>query len=160
MSLEIERKYLVRNDSWRRPGTGTRYRQGYLLTEPDRNVRIRVGSGRGFITIKGPMVNRARTEYEYPIPVQDANEMLDTLCLKPLIEKTRYTIGHAGLLWEVDEFEGENAGLIIAEVELADADQQIRLPDWIGEEVTDDLRYYNASLISRPYSTWGRGPSS
>jgi adenylate cyclase len=155
MPLEIERKYLVRNDSWRTQGKGTRYRQGYLSTEPARNVRVRVGADRGFITVKGLTVNMARPEYEYAIPVEDANEMLDTLCLKPIIEKVRYTVEHAGLLWEIDEFEGENAGLVIAEVELAGADQAIRLPDWIGEEVTDDARYYNASLIANPFTTWG-----
>jgi adenylate cyclase len=159
MPLEIERKYLIVNNNWRTPGAGTRYRQGYLSTEPARSVRVRVGAGRGFITLKGLTVNGGRPEYEYPIPVEDANELLDTLCLKPLIEKTRYTIEHAGLLWEVDEFEGENAGLIIAEVELTDADQRILLPDWIGEEVTDDPRYYNASLIANPFTRWGKDPS-
>jgi len=157
MPLEIERKYLVRNDSWRMPGKGTRYRQGYLSTEPARNVRVRVGADRGFITVKGLTVNTTRLEYEYAIPVEDANEMLDALCLKPIIEKVRYTIEHAGLLWEVDEFEGENAGLVVAEVELAEADQTILLPDWIGEEVTDDPRYYNASLIANPFTSWGNG---
>ena len=155
MSLEIERKYLVRNDSWRTQGKGTRYRQGYLSTEPARNVRIRTGAGRGFITVKGLTLNLARPEYEYAIPVEDANEILDNLCLKPIIEKVRYSIEHAGLLWEVDEFEGDNAGLVIAEVELAGTDQTILLPDWIGEEVTDDARYYNASLIANPFTAWG-----
>jgi len=159
MPLEIERKYLVRNDSWRTQGKGTRYRQGYLSTEPARTVRVRVAAGRGFITVKGLTVRVTRPEYEYPIPVEDANEMLDTLCLKPIIEKVRYTIEYAGLLWEVDEFEGENAGLVIAEVELARADQTILLPDWIGEEVTDDARYYNASLIANPFTSWGGKPS-
>ena len=155
MPLEIERKYLVRNDSWRSLGEGNRYRQGYLSTEPGRIVRIRVAAGKGFITVKGLTVNMTRPEYEYAIPVEDANEMLDTLCLKPIIEKVRYTIEHDGLFWEVDEFEGENAGLVIAEVELARADQTILLPDWIGEEVTDDARYYNASLIANPFTHWG-----
>jgi adenylate cyclase len=158
MPLEIERKYLVRNNRWRMPGKGTRYRQGYLSTEAARNVRVRVAAGRGFITVKGLTVNITRPEYEYPIPVEDANEMLDTLCLKPIIEKVRYLIEHAGLLWEVDEFEGENAGLVIAEVELARADQTVILPDWIGEEVTDDARYHNASLIANPFTTWGKNP--
>ncbi|MGB7932028.1 MAG: CYTH domain-containing protein [Gammaproteobacteria bacterium] len=158
MPLEIERKYLVRNYSWRMPGKGTRYRQGYLSTDPTRTVRVRVAAGRGFITVKGVTVNITRPEYEYPIPVEDANEMLDTLCLKPIIEKIRYPVEHAGLLWEVDEFEGENAGLVIAEVELARADQTVILPDWIGEEVTDDARYYNASLIANPFTTWGNSP--
>jgi adenylate cyclase len=155
MPLEIERKYLLRNDSWRSLGEGKRYRQGYLSTEPGRTVRVRVAAGRGFITVKGLTVNVTRPEYEYAIPVEDADEMLDTLCLKPIIEKVRYTIEHAGLLWEVDEFEGENAGLVIAEVELTEADQTILLPDWIGKEVTDDARYYNASLISNPFTSWG-----
>ena len=159
MALEIERKYLMRNDNWRTLGSGTRYRQGYLSTEPERSVRVRIAAGRGFITIKGLTVNAERPEYEYPIPVEDANEMLDILCLKPIIEKTRYTIEHAGLLWEVDEFEGENAGLIIAEVELEEADQHVSLPDWIGEEVTDDPRYYNASLIANPFTRWSHNPS-
>jgi CYTH domain-containing protein len=118
-----------------------------------------VGAGKGFLTIKGPLAGIERREYEYPIPVEEANEMLDTLCLKPIIEKVRYSIEHDGLLWEVDEFEGENAGLVIAEVELADADQRILLPDWIGEEVTDDPRYYNASLIANPFTRWGKNPS-
>jgi adenylate cyclase len=159
MPLEIERKYLLRNDGWRSLGEGNRYRQGYLSTEPGRIVRVRVASGRGFITVKGLTVNATRPEYEYAIPVEDANEMLDSLCLKPIIEKVRYTIEYAGLLWEVDEFEGENAGLVIAEVELARADQTILLPDWVGEEVTGDPRYFNASLIENPFPTWGNNPS-
>jgi len=154
MPVEIERKYLVRNDGWRASGAGIRYRQGYLSTQPGRSVRVRVGAGRGVLTIKGLIVNATRPEYEYPIPVEDANELLNNLCLRPIIEKTRYTIAHEGLLWEIDEFEGVNAGLIIAEVELAEPDQQIRLPDWVGEEVTDDPRYYNACLIANPFTKW------
>jgi adenylate cyclase len=157
--LEIERKFLVTHDGWRRPGGGVRYRQGYLSTDPGRSVRVRSGAGRAFITIKGLTMNRTRPEYEYPIPLNDAEELLDRLCLKPLIEKTRHIVEHAGLRWEVDEFEGVNAGLVIAEVELAAADQRIQLPDWVGEEVTDDPRYYNASLIEHPYSTWGGRPT-
>jgi CYTH domain-containing protein len=158
MPLEIERKYLVRNDDWRSVGAGIRYRQGYLSVVPGRSVRVRVGAGKGFLTIKGPLVGMERREYEYPIPVEEANEMLDTLCLKPIIEKTRYRVEHAGLQWEVDEFEGENSGLVVAEVELETADQRIVLPDWVGEEVTDDLRYYNASLLTYPFVKWGGHP--
>jgi adenylate cyclase len=158
MPREIERKYLVRNDGWRPVGAGIRYRQGYLSTDPGRSVRVRVGAGAGFLTIKGPLVGMTRQEYEYPIPVEEANEMLDSLCLKPIIEKTRYLIEHAGRQWEVDEFEGENAGLVIAEVELECANQRITLPDWVGEEVTDDLRYYNASLRTYPFVKWGSRP--
>lgn len=155
MSFEIERKFLVIHDHWRRPDDGVRYRQGYLSTEPGRSVRIRAAGGKGMITIKGATANRTRPEYEYTIPLEDAEELLDTLCLKPLIEKTRYVVEYAGIRWEVDEFDGVNAGLVIAEVELAAADQNIYLPDWVGQEVTDDPRYYNASLIEQPYSTWG-----
>jgi adenylate cyclase len=155
MPLEIERKFLVTGDGWRRPGGGVRYRQGYLSTEPGRSVRVRSGAGKAFLTIKGLTVNSTRPEYEYPIPPPDAEELLDTLCLKPLIEKTRYIVEHAGLRWEVDEFGGVNAGLVIAEVELASPDQRIELPYWVGAEVTDDPRYYNASLIAHPYAMWG-----
>jgi adenylate cyclase len=159
MPLEIERKFMVIHDGWRRPGRGIRYRQGYLSTDPGRSVRIRSGAGKAFITIKGQTVNRTRAEYEYPVPVDDAEELLDSLCLRPLIEKTRHIVEHAGLHWEVDEFDGANAGLVIAEVELAAANQHIQLPDWVGEEVTDDPRYYNVSLIEHPYSTWGGRPA-
>jgi adenylate cyclase len=159
MPLEIERKYLVRYDRWRTSGAGIRYRQGYLSTEPGRSVRVRVGAGVGVLTIKGLTVGMARPEYEYSIPMDEAIEILDTLCLKPIIEKVRYTIEHAGLRWEVDVFEGENAGLVIAEVELAAANQRIILPDWVGEEVTDDPRYYNVSLLTNPFTQWGNPTS-
>ena len=102
----------------------------------------------------GESVGAARSEYEYPIPLDHANEMLDQLCLRPIIEKIRYKIPFGGLIWEVDEFEGENAGLIVAEVELKHEEQSPKLPQWVGEEVTDDTRYYNASLIAHPYSRW------
>jgi CYTH domain-containing protein len=154
MAIEIERKFLVADDSWRELGPGSHYRQGYLSTEPGRTVRVRVAAGKGFLTIKGKTVNASRAEYEYAIPLQDASAMLDELCERPLIEKTRYRIEYQGLIWEVDEFEGENAGLVIAEVELAAADQAVVLPAWIGEEVTSDPRYYNASLIANPFSGW------
>lgn len=154
MATEIERKFLVKDDSWRGLGPGSRYRQGYLSTDPERTVRARVVAGKGYLTIKGKTVNAARAEYEYSIPVQDAEAILDELCQRPLIEKTRYQIDYQGLVWEVDEFEGENAGLVIAEVELASADQAVSLPGWIGEEVTADPRYYNANLIANPFSRW------
>ena len=156
MATEIERKFLVRDDSWRGLGKGSHYRQGYLSTEAGRTVRVRVADGRGYLTIKGKTVNATRAEYEYVIPLQDANEMLDELCARPLIEKTRYRIEHRGLVWEVDDFEGENAGLVIAEVELDSVEQAVALPAWVGEEVTAELRYYNANLIANPYSRWSR----
>jgi len=154
MAIEIERKFLLADDSWRGLGSGSHYRQGYLSTEPGRTVRVRVAAGKGYLTIKGKTINASRAEYEYAIPLQDASAMLDELCKRPLIEKTRYRIEYQGLLWEVDEFEGENAGLVIAEVELAAEGQAVVLPAWIGEEVTADSRYYNASLIANPFSRW------
>ncbi len=154
MAVEIERKFLVKDDGWRGLGVGSHYRQGYLSTEPDRTVRVRMAAGNGYLTIKGKSVNATRAEYEYVIPSQDAAAMLDEMCKRPLIEKTRYRIEHQGLVWEVDEFEGENSGLVIAEVELASEDQVVALPVWVGEEVTGDLRYYNANLITNPFSRW------
>ena len=155
MAIEIERKFLVKDDAWRGLGQGSsHYRQGYLSTEPDRTVRIRMAAGKGYLTVKGKTVNATRAEYEYVIPAQDADAMLDELCARPLIEKTRYRIEYQGMVWEVDEFEGENAGLVIAEVELAAEDQRVALPAWVGEEVTTDPRYYNANLIAKPFSRW------
>jgi adenylate cyclase len=154
MAREIERKFLIRNDDWRGQGSGKRYRQGYLSTVKERTVRVRMAGDQGYITIKGISVGASRAEYEYEIPASDANEMLDRLCEKPLIEKTRYRIPHAGLVWEIDEFEGDNRGLIVAEVELKDEHQAVDLPGWIGEEVTGDPRYFNSSLVAKPFTTW------
>ena len=154
MPQEIERKFLVKREDWRVPGTGTPYRQGYLSTVPGRSVRIRLIRDKGFITVKGISVGATRAEYEYEIPAGEAGEMLDNLCERPLIEKTRYRIEHQGLVWEVDEFDGDNAGLIIAEVELDREDQVVVLPDWVGKEVTGDPRYYNASLVAHPFASW------
>jgi adenylate cyclase len=159
MSLEIERKYLVEGESWRASGTGTVYRQGYLSTVPERSVRVRVAGDKAYLTVKGAAAGAARAEYEYAIPVKDAREMLDNLCERPLIEKTRYQVEYRGLMWEIDEFTGENAGLLLAEVELESENQAVELPDWVGAEVTGDPRYYNASLVSRPYSSWDRDDS-
>jgi CYTH domain-containing protein len=154
MPHEIERKYLVKGEDWRVPGTGIPYRQGYLSTLPERTVRVRLIRDKGYLTVKGISVGARRAEYEYEISAGEASEMLDNLCERPLIEKTRYRLEHHGLTWEVDEFDGDNAGLIIAEVELDDEDQAITLPDWVGKEVTGERRYYNASLIAEPYTGW------
>jgi CYTH domain-containing protein len=156
MPLEIERKFLVRGEGWRDQGGGIPYRQGYLSTVPDRTVRVRLVRDKGYLTIKGVSVGATRAEYEYEIPAVEASEMLDNLCERPLIEKTRYRVEHQGLIWEVDEFDGDNAGLIIAEVELDAEDQAIILPDWVGNEVTGDPRYYNANLITDPFTNWSR----
>jgi CYTH domain-containing protein len=156
MAIEIERKFLVKSDDWRRDAVGVAYRQGYLSTERGRTVRVRIGGDKAFITVKGPAGNAARDEFEYPIPLEDAEQILDRLCHRPLIEKLRYKIPGKGVTWEVDEFQGENAGLIIAEVELQRADQPVKLPAWIGREVTEDSRYANASLVRNPYRRWGK----
>ena len=154
MGKEIERKFLVKNDDWRSQGDGKRYRQGYLSTVKERTVRVRTAGDKGFITVKGISVGASRSEYEYEIPAADANEMLDRLCERPLIEKVRYRVPHAGLVWEIDEFEGDNRGLIVAEVELKDEHQTVPLPGWVGEEVTGDPRYFNANLVAKPFTSW------
>ncbi len=154
MALEIERKFLVVGDAWRALAEGVVYRQGYLSTDADRTLRVRTVGPKGYLTVKGITVGATRTEFEYEIPVADADAMLDELCLRPLIEKTRHRIEFDGLVWEVDVFAGDNHGLVVAEVELAREDQAFRLPDWIGEEVTDDPRYYNANLVAHPYKDW------
>lgn len=157
MGTEIERKFLVVGDAWRQGAIGVLYRQGYLCTTPERTVRVRVAGDKGYLTVKGSRTGVSRLEFEYPIPLEDAQAMLDALCVRPLIEKTRYRIDHGGLVWEVDEFAGENAGLVIAEVELEREDQEVSLPAWVGKEVSADDRYANSSLAERPFSTWGAG---
>jgi adenylate cyclase len=155
MGREIERKYLVRDESWRRDADqGVRYRQGYLSLEPGRSVRVRQAGDLGFLTIKGPSEGAGRDEFEYPIPLADAEHLLNRLCIQPLIEKTRYTIQHSGWKWEIDEFAGENRGLIVAEIEIPDERQTFDKPGWAGEEVTHDRRYYNSQLVLHPYPEW------
>ena len=154
MGKEIEKKFLVEGDTWREKSEGVLFRQGYLSTIKERTVRVRTIDSKGFLTIKGITVGATRAEYEYEISVSDANEMLDSLCEKPIIEKNRTKIEYKGLIWEVDEFFGENEGLIFAEVELDSEDQDIALPEWIGEEVTGDHRYFNSNLIRNPFKNW------
>lgn len=154
MGKEIERKFLVRDQSYRDGASCRTYRQGYLSTASDKIVRVRADGLRGYLTIKGPSNGASRTEYEYEIPLSDAEEMLARMCEKPLIEKRRYLVVHEGMTWEVDEFLGENEGLCIAEIELEREDQGFALPPWAGREVTADSRYYNANLVKRPYRSW------
>ncbi len=154
MAKEIERKFLVSGDAWRQLATGTYYRQGYLSTVKERTVRVRTIDEDAFLTIKGVSRGLTRVEYEYQVPHGDAVEMLADLCLQPIVEKHRYKIEYQGLVWEVDEFHGVNEGLIVAEVELESEEQEVPKPDWIGEEVSDDPRYFNANLIANPYTTW------
>lgn len=153
--VEIERKFLVVSDAWRHGARGVSLRQGYLCTDPDRTVRVRLQGDEGRLTIKGRRRGAEAPEFEYAIPAADAARLLD-LCAAPPIEKTRYRVPHAGVVWEVDEFHGPNAGLVVAEVELERADQPIVPPSWIGREVTDDPGYSNARLSERPFSTWSR----
>lgn len=154
MGKEIEKKFLVRGDVWRSLAKGTAYRQGYLNSAKERTVRIRTIDAKAFLTIKGLTVGATRSEYEYEIPVADCDAMLDALAEKPIIEKKRYKVPFAGLTWEIDEFFGDNAGLIVAEVELESETQIFEKPDWVGEEVTADPRYFNSNLIKHPYTKW------
>jgi adenylate cyclase len=151
---EIERKFLVRSDAWKQGGRPARITQGYLSRVNERVVRVRLAGGKGWITVKGKSQGPRRKEFEYEIPPAHAAEMLDQLCERPLLDKLRYRIPIGDVTWEVDEFLGENAGLVVAEVELARDGHPIALPDWVGAEVTDDPRYYNNHLVSHPYSTW------
>lgn len=154
MGIEIERKFLLAGDGWRGLGTPTLMRQGYLVADAVRTVRVRIEGERAVITVKGKSTGASRGEWEYAIPVPDAAELLDGLCEQPLVEKVRHRIEHAGHVWEVDEFLGLNAGLVVAEIELGAEDEAFDKPDWIGREVTGDKRFYNSSLIRHPYSEW------
>ncbi|NRR29583.1 CYTH domain-containing protein [Oxalobacteraceae bacterium] len=153
MGVEIERKFLLKGDAWRALAEPLLLRQGYLSSHRDRVVRVRIEGEQGVMTVKGRTVGVSRGEWEYPIPLADAQELL-LLCEQPLIEKTRRRIPFAGNVWEVDEFFGANAGLVVAEIELASEDQAFDKPDWIGEEVSSDVRYLNANLIKHPFSAW------
>lgn len=154
MGLEIERKFLLKHEGWRTLITNsTEIKQGYLNSDKKRTVRVRIRGMEGFLTIKGQNDHLSREEFEYTIPLEEARKLM-LLCEKPIIEKTRYEYHTNGLVWEIDEFAGENKGLLLAEVELQSENQSIDLPDWIGEEVSTDPRFYNSSLIKRPYSQW------
>jgi adenylate cyclase len=154
MSVEIERKFLVRGTAWKALGEAVLLRQAYLSAHPDRTVRVRIEGQGATLTIKGRSHGAVRSEWEYPIPLEDAEALLDGLCERPLIEKTRTRVAHAGMVWEIDEFFGDNLGLVVAEIELDSEDQAFQKPDWIGEEVTQDTRYYNSSLIRQPFKSW------
>ena len=152
MGIEIERKFLVTGDGWRQ-GAGLAYAQGYLNRDPQRTVRVRIAGGMAFLTVKGASKGATRAEFEYAIPVDDAAQLLE-LSDGPVVRKVRRVIEHAGSTWEVDEFEGDNAGLVLAEVELESEGQAYAKPEWLGREVTGDPRYYNSSLAANPYSRW------
>ncbi|MBX2865488.1 MAG: CYTH domain-containing protein [Leptolyngbyaceae cyanobacterium MAG.088] len=154
MAKEIERKFLIQGDHWRDLAKGRYYCQGYVPTQGKQTVRVRIIEDKGYLTLKGPVVGISRSEFEYEIPLTDAQTILAELCQKPVIEKHRYRIVLGDVVWEVDEFLGENQGLLLAEVELSDADQTVDLPTWIGEEVTGDPRYYNSNLVEYPFKNW------
>ncbi|WP_395400699.1 CYTH domain-containing protein [Pseudoduganella sp. UC29_106] len=154
MGIEIERKFLVAHDAWRSQGEPVLLRQGYLSSHPERVVRVRIEGSRAVMTIKSKNTGASRGEWEYPLPMEDAAEFLDKLCEQPIIEKYRRRIPFGGFTWEVDEFLGANAGLVVAEIELPSEDTQFDKPDWAGEEVTHDRRYYNSALVAQPFSKW------
>lgn len=154
MAIEIERKFLVKNDTYKEGIIPKYFRQGYLCVDEERVVRVRVADERAFITIKGKNNGISRIEYEYEIPKDEAVEMLDKLALPGVIEKYRYCVSFASKLWEVDEFLGNNAGLVLAEIELKNADESFEIPDWLAEEVSHDARYYNSNLSKKPYNQW------
>ena len=154
MGIEIERKFLIVGEQWRSGAVGARYCQGYIRTQGNATVRVRIAGQRGFLTIKGPTDGISRAEFEYPIPLAEAEQLLEHLCDRPLIEKIRYQVESHGHQWEIDEFMGENQGLILAEVELNDPEQAIAMPAWAGQEVSSDPRYFNANLAQYPFSQW------
>jgi adenylate cyclase len=154
MGLEIERKFLVKNDNWKSVAdSGTKVKQGYLNSEMERTVRVRTASEKGILTIKGKNQNLTRAEFEYEIPIDDADALMN-LCEKPIIEKTRHLVKMDTNTWEIDVFEGKNKGLVVAEIELQSEDQVVQYPDWLGQEVSTDARYFNSSLIKNPFENW------
>jgi len=158
MAIEIERKFLVRDDGWRQQAdAGIYYSQGYLSSDPQCCIRVRLAADRAWLNIKKATSEIRRLEYEYPIPLPDARELLEELCPTGRVEKTRYRIPFAAHVWEVDVFENANAGLVVAEVELDDTQEAFESPPWLGKEVSDDRRYYNMNLALLPFSQWSTG---
>lgn len=156
MAKEIEHKFTVKSDKYKSLATPTLYRQGYIPTRNGMTVRVRIAGEKGFVTFKDKTIGMSRNEFEYEIPVAEACQMLDTMCDKPQIEKYRYIIPAAeqGLKWEVDEFLGDNAGLVVAEIEVPAEDTKFSLPEWIDKEVTGDKKYNNSQLCKKPYKEW------
>ena len=158
MGIEIERKFLVTGTAWRTVA-GVRFSQGYLNRDKERTVRVRLAGEKAFLTIKGATTGATRVEFEYEIPAMDGEQLL-SLCEQPIIEKIRQVISHEGATWEVDEFLGENAGLVVAEIELQSEEQAFARPQWLGAEVTHDPRYFNSSLAAQPFSRWPATPAA
>lgn len=154
MSVEIERKFRVVSDAWRPGATGVSVRQGYLTASRDLTVRVRIAGPLATLTIKGPTAGITRAEFEYPIPVEDAAQLLADHCGGRIVKKTRYRVAHEGRVWEVDEFEGANAGLVLAEIELESEDDSFATPEWVGAELSGDPRFNNSALAERPWGDW------
>jgi len=155
MGKEIERKFLLNREKWLaidKP-SGQHFRQGYILTDPNKTIRVRTTETQGFLTIKGISVGASRSEYEYEIPLHEASELLDNFATSEL-EKIRYVITYKEKVWEIDEFLGDNFGLMVAEIELISEDEEFDLPEWIDQEVTEDQKYYNSNLTLNPYKLW------
>ena len=156
MAKEIERKFLVKLAAWTPQSGGKYYKQGYLNSQKERVVRVRIAGDKGQLTIKGITTGVTRAEFEYPISIEDAGLMLDNLCEKPLIEKHRHKEVHGGKTWEIGVFHGDNEGLVVAEIELGSEDEAFERPTWLGEEVSSDPRYFNSNLLKNPYKSWAR----
>jgi len=155
MAIEIEHKFLLANDDWRHHiDRSVTYCQGYLSSQPTSSIRVRISDNHAWLNIKSATIGSQRHEYEYEIPMIDAQEILANLCRKPLIEKVRHFVTHDGNTWEIDEFAGDNQGLVVAEIELSEAGQNFSKPSWLGQDVTEDLRYYNNNLAIHPYLEW------
>lgn len=155
MALEVEHKFLLANDTWRQQvGRSETFIQGYLSSDPSCSIRVRISGERAWLNIKSATPGSQRHEFEYAIPLADAEDMIRTVCRRPLIEKVRHFVDIGEHTWEIDEFGGDNAGLIVAEIELSAPGEIFFRPDWLGAEVTDDLRYYNNSLVLHPYNNW------
>lgn len=155
MATEIERKFLILNQDWQEyTSIELHIVQAYLATNEFSSTRIRIQGDKANINIKSATLGIERTEFEYPIPVDDAQLMIDDLCIKPVISKIRYIVNHMQHTWEIDVFSGDNEGLIVAEIELSSPDEIFEKPSWLGEEVSHEKRYYNACLINHPYKDW------
>ncbi len=154
MAKEIERKFLVTSGAWVPRDEGIHFKQGYLNTQKERVVRVRIDGARAKLTIKGVTTGVTRSEFEYPIPVEDAAILLDNLCEKPLIDKHRHREVHGGKTWEIDVFHGDNEGLVLAEIELTSENEPFDRPDWVAEEVSGDPRYFNSNLLKHPFKSW------
>lgn len=155
MAIEIERKFLLKSDAWKDAAINeAEYTQGYLLGSKHASVRVRIQGDKAFINIKSATIDITRQEYEYEIPLDEAREVLESLCEQPLISKIRYHVPYKNHMWEIDVFKGDNNGLVVAEIELSDTDEVFEKPDWLGKEVSDDKRYYNVCLVSHPYKDW------